>query len=265
MLLVTNILVRVYLHIYIVIRPGCNHALNQLLLNPVWYTEMWITWARTRPRPIQISEKSAEARNVRFQVITLKTVLTLADSQIFRASRCEPTVNRVCNMLPSVSSSARLSTMRTKTTLRPCIQSRKTRRRLCCLTSTVPTTTPSSWTHTAGHRTPWRSRTSDPARLYNVKVLPWHHVKTWPVILAFFFFFCFFPSGMLVSEGQWSLWSTSQTALSGSLYCVLKRLFSLISVVCYQFFSLFCTRLKVWLKVHSMTSVIATLLSLAVT
>lgn len=61
----------------------------------------------------------------------------------------------------SVSVSARLSTMHTNTTWLRCTLNRKTKRRLCCLTSTVQITTPSLWTHTAGHRTPWTSRTCD--------------------------------------------------------------------------------------------------------
>ena len=56
---------------------------------------------------------------------------------------------------------SRLSTTPTKTTSLQCILSRKTRRPSCFLKSTVQTTTPSPWTHTAGRRRPWRSRTCD--------------------------------------------------------------------------------------------------------
>lgn len=61
-----------------------------------------------------------------------------------------------------VSFSVRLSTMHTNTTLLLCTPNLKTRRRLCCLTSTVLITIPLLWTRTAGHKTPWRSRMCDP-------------------------------------------------------------------------------------------------------
>lgn len=80
--------------------------------------------------------------------------------------------------------------MRTNTTLLRCILNPKTRRRSCCLTSTVQITTPSLWTRTPGRLRPCRSRTFDSARpaLYAAPTSR----RNLPMIHAFYLFYRLF-------------------------------------------------------------------------
>lgn len=156
------------------------------LLHQIWSTatkqnhQLWSDCdsvvAKRAPPTLNQWEERREKKKFKKSLLWNDQKLTY--SKNLSVSDCEPRIVLTCQLLLfphfsrcafftfiSVSCSARLSTMHTDTTSRRCTLSRKTRRRLFCLTSTVRITTPSLWTRTAGHRRPWRSRTCDPDHL----------------------------------------------------------------------------------------------------
>lgn len=163
-------------------------------------------------------------------------------------------------LFPSVSFSNRLSTTHTNTTSRRCTLSRKTRRRLFCLTLTVRITTPSLWTRTAGHRRPWRSRTCDPDHitlsLSKLNMLPWRHVPFLQRCQWFSPFSClvsFFLSFINVSKslppfqmdsGHYSLDAKQQFSMNSSVFRCQVQVFPL-SVLYFMFYQCTCYQFSV--------------------